>query len=196
MKKSFRFFIVVIGAMMGWLWFWHKRYGDHHFHHVSIRPFEIDGRMGTRLVIQSILPCKPAAAWAKVTTPALLAHVSRPLLGFEMRDGSPLPETWRPNVSYPLTLTGLNFLPLGNHEITLVDIDAEKMRLQSDEKGTLVNVWRHLIQLAPYENGQTLYIDQVDLEAGDLTPFVALFASLFYRHRQRQWQDLAVNLGS
>lgn len=56
----------------------------------------------------------------------------------------------------------------------------------------LISKWDHLIT-AQEVNGGTLYRDSVTIKAGVLTPFVWLFARLFYAHRQRRWATLAAN---
>jgi len=48
----------------------------------------------------------------------------------------------------------------------------------------------HRIIIHDEPNGKTRYSDDVEIEAGLLTPFVWLFSQAFYRHRQRQWQKL------
>jgi hypothetical protein len=40
---------------------------------------------------------------------------------------------------------------------------------------------------------RTHYRDVVYVEAGWLTPAIWLYASLFYRHRQRRWRRLVRN---
>jgi len=34
------------------------------------------------------------------------------------------------------------------------------------------------------------YTDEIEIQAGWLTPGIWLFAQLFYRHRQRRWKAL------
>jgi hypothetical protein len=59
--------------------------------------------------------------------------------------------------------------------------------------GDLPRKWDHRITLVPQPGGGTLYTDRVEVGAGVLTPFVWLFAGMFYRHRQRRWRRLVEN---
>jgi hypothetical protein len=54
----------------------------------------------------------------------------------------------------------------------------------------LVHIAKPLVTFVAAVGG-TLYRDQVTIQAGMFTPFIWLFAQLFYRHRQRRWRQLA-----
>ena len=56
----------------------------------------------------------------------------------------------------------------------------------------LIPVWDHLITIEPVAAG-VLYRDQVEVRARVLTPFIWLFAQVFYRHRQRRWRKLVAS---
>src|SRR5205814_10309082 len=85
-------------------------------------------------------------------------------------------------------------IPLGTHTIFLERIDSEAREIQSRESEWLVRRWDHLIRVRPAADGQTLYSDEILIEAGWLTAFVWLFAHWFYRHRQRRWRRVARRL--
>jgi len=36
--------------------------------------------------------------------------------------------------------------------------------------------------------GKVSYTDEIEIQAGWLTPVIWLFAHIFYRHRQRRWK--------
>jgi hypothetical protein len=46
----------------------------------------------------------------------------------------------------------------------------------------------------PLEAGTCRYSDEIEIDAGLLTPLVWLFARVFYGHRQRRWQKVAMRL--
>ena len=54
----------------------------------------------------------------------------------------------------------------------------------------------HTIELSSLDSERSLYRDLVDLDAGALTPVIAVWAHLFYRVRQRRWRELARRLPS
>jgi hypothetical protein len=58
----------------------------------------------------------------------------------------------------------------------------------------LVRRWDHAISIGEAPNGQTRYRDDIEVEAGLLTPIVWLFALCFYSHRQRRWRRVARRL--
>jgi hypothetical protein len=62
------------------------------------------------------------------------------------------------------------------------------------EHGRFVRTWNHRIRFRASGQGQTLYSDEVAIDAGWLTLPVWLFALLFYRYRQWRWRDLAEHL--
>jgi hypothetical protein len=53
-----------------------------------------------------------------------------------------------------------------------------------------IATWDHHIIMRETEDGRTHYTDQVEVKAGRLTPFIWVYASLFYRYRQHRWRRL------
>ena len=81
-------------------------------------------------------------------------------------------------------------LPVGRHRLTIETIDEVDRRVQSDESSVLLRSWRHLITVEPRSCGGCQYTDVVEIDAGLLTPVVAMWAVGFYRWRQRRWRGL------
>jgi hypothetical protein len=92
-----------------------------------------------------------------------------------------------------LTLFGV--LPFGKQWIvpTVHMDDAAKWpkKLRDNGYSALITTWDHWITVEPDGERGTRYRDEVEVKAGLLTPFVWLFAQVFYRHRQRRWRALA-----
>jgi hypothetical protein len=147
-----------------------------------------DGRSvrGVRLEVHSTLPLPPDRVWPELTRPRSLMRVCRPLLTFRHPEG-PLPERWTEGRPYRFRLCAFGVLPLGGHRIVLERIDEGAGLIRSRERGAMVSVWNHDITLRPSAEGRTAYRDTVDLHAGALTGIVALWATAFYRHRQKRW---------
>jgi hypothetical protein len=59
-------------------------------------------------------------------------------------------------------------------------------RLRDNGHSALIKTWDHRITIASDDQGGTLYRDEVEVRAGLLTPFIWVFAQIFYRHRQRR----------
>ena len=55
----------------------------------------------------------------------------------------------------------------------------------------MIRTWRHELITTPMNDQQCRYEDRIHVDAGLITPLVAGFAALFYRHRQRRWRTLA-----
>ena len=79
----------------------------------------------------------------------------------------------------------------------MVGLETQPMRgevwsIRDNGHGAMIKTWDHMIEVAPDGDG-TRFTDRVTVDAGWLTPFVALFARVFYRHRQRRWRRLIAN---
>lgn len=82
-------------------------------------------------------------------------------------------------------------LPFSQHRITIERIDPAARTMSSDEGGGLIRSWGHRITVTPIGPGRCRYEDEIDIDAGPLTPAVSAFAAVFYRLRQRRWRRLA-----
>ena len=140
------------------------------------------------------LPCTLAEVIAQVRTPRLLRQVASPLLSFSPLDPAEFPDTWSEG-TYWVKLKLFGVLPIGRQAIVTTypqTENAQAFMLRDNGYSPLINKWDHLIT-AQEVSGGTLYRDRVTIDAGILTPFVWLFARLFYAHRQRRWAVLAAN---
>lgn len=129
---------------------------------------------------------------------ALMRHIAAPLLRFAPVHG-PWPLHWQAGQELELRLALFGLLPLGRQTVR---IRAEAPAtpggwpvLRDAGDGSLLRLWDHRITLQALPGGHTLYTDQVRIAARHwpalLTPASAVFARLFYAHRQRRWQRLA-----
>jgi hypothetical protein len=125
--------------------------------------------------------------------PESLQFVASPLLSFVPIEPGALDSEWEVGREYPLKLYFLKFIPLGRHSIQLVKVDRDQNTISSRERGLLTPVWNHNIVFQEIKPGMLIYTDDIDIRAGLLTPFIWLFAHVFYRHRQQQWKVLLQN---
>lgn len=146
------------------------------------------------VTLTTVLPCLPDKAWAHVKTSALLLHVAFPMVRFTPIGATPLPRNWKPG-EYRVRMWLFGFIPIGWQAVVISEPAPEGNRrfLRDNGYGPLVQRWDHLITIAPGESGTTVYTDRVIIEAGLLTPVVAMFARLFYAFRQRRWRKLAAS---
>ncbi len=149
-----------------------------------------------QLTIATIVACTPAEAWHAVQSVRLLQHITAPLIRFQPLDPPTFPITWADR-AYKVRMWMFGLLPMGTHWIVISRAQhtdahgAPVYELLDDGHGTLIKQWQHRITIAPAPKGETLYSDQVVIEAGWLTLPVWLYAQLFYRYRQMRWRRLA-----
>ena len=129
--------------------------------------------------------------WRQVQRPRVLTHVSRPMLLLRPVDPPEWPEAW-PDGEHVVSLWLLGFMPLARQVISVSrpPPSGGARHLRDNGRVALARRWDHLVTVEPLGD-RTRYIDRVEIEAGWLTPLVAAFAAVFYRHRQRRWRRLA-----
>jgi len=136
------------------------------------------------------LTCSEDELWQKIIEPRSLQFVASPILRFVSAEADDLEGEWRVGSPYRLNLYFLGFIPLGRHTIHLVKIDKDMNTIVSRESGLIARVWNHTISFWEVSPGVVSYTDEIEIQAGWLTPAIWLFAQLFYRHRQRRWKVL------
>ena len=147
-----------------------------------------------RVYVESILPCPPHAAWDEVQKSALLVEVARPLVVIKPLRGETLPQRWLEGATVRSKAYLFGIVPFGTRTLRFERVDQHAREIQTRERDALIKKWDHLIRIAEAHDGQTHYSDEIEIDAGLLTPLVWLFASWFYRHRQRKWQKVACRL--
>ena len=140
--------------------------------------------------LSTVLPCSYARAVEEVKTPRLLLHIAHPLVSFKPADETAVPDIWE-ETTYWFHLKLFGFIPFGKQAVRITyEEAADTLRIRDNGYSRLIRRWDHWITIHN-KNGQTLYRDTLDLDAGILTPVVWLFARAFYAHRQRRWIKLA-----
>ena len=147
-----------------------------------------------RVFVESVLSCDADRAWAAVQTSALLLEVASPLVTIRPLPGETLPQRWSESTTLRFRSYLLCLIPMGTRTIFFERIDPEQREIQSREHDPLIRRWDHLVRVKPIGPAQCTYSDEIEIEAGLLTPLVWLFAQVFYRHRQRRWQAVAKRL--
>lgn len=140
--------------------------------------------------ISTYFNCSEDELWDKIKEPWSLQFVAAPILSFRPKNNETLSGDWVIDRPYQFKLHLFSIIPLGTHTIKLVKIDKESKVIQSQESGLLAPVWNHDIHFSEVEPGKVIYSDRIKIKAGLLTPFIWLFAHVFYRHRQRRWRVL------
>ena len=85
-------------------------------------------------------------------------------------------------------------IPFGGiHYLFVAQLDDKNYILSTKEWDNGAKIWNHTISLSDLGDGKINYEDSIIIYAGMMTGFVASFAKLFYKHRQKRWQIVAVN---
>ncbi|MBI3794947.1 MAG: hypothetical protein HY280_09515 [Nitrospinae bacterium] len=140
--------------------------------------------------------CAPETLAEKIKSPRVLAYVSWPVLGIVPVEPAVPPEMFLEQ-KYLVKLRLFGLIPIGWQviDVSCRHLSAEKgkfwFELRDNGHGQMISKWDHTITIT--QNGAgTLYKDRIEIKAGFLTPFVWVFASVLYRHRQRRLCKLAL----
>lgn len=136
------------------------------------------------------LPGPPDLVWALLQRPDTLRHLTKGWLSFRPLDLPDWPDIWKEG-AYRAAVSGPLGIPLGWQilRVSFPPPDGDTRFIRDQGEGQMVRVWDHVISLRPEGDG-TWYSDEVTVEAGWRTPFVAAFARAFYRRRQRRLKAL------
>ncbi len=115
----------------------------------------------------------------------ILSKIAYPYITFKPIDGNESLK-WKVGETFVFKSKLLGFIPFGIHTIRVIRFDYEK-GIYTNESNTYVPTWNHEIVLEEIDSNKTYYTDEVQIEAGWKTCFVYVWATMFYKHRQRKW---------
>jgi SAM-dependent methyltransferase len=147
--------------------------------------------------LQVSLACTVSQAFDQLHNPDVFRAVSKPFLTFEPMSPASFPSRYESGKSYVVRVKALGFLGLGTQEINPVTSSQGMNRSFQDNgrglTGMLARVtrFRHTMTLRPSGVGPTILEDELDFEAGWLTPFMGLGFRLFWWWRHRMMKHLA-----
>jgi hypothetical protein len=145
-----------------------------------------------RVDVSTELDCPADKAWEAVRTSALFLHVAWPVA--TIADAAELPPAWTQGETVRCRPLVFGFIPVGIRTLHFERIDDTRREIETREEDALVRLWHHQISIAPRPGNRARYRDEIDIDAGLLTPVVWAWANVFYRHRQRRWRALAKTL--
>ncbi len=128
-------------------------------------------------------------AWQLVQQSDTLLYVTRGLLGFQPLE-SELPEKWRSGITVPLRIVLFSLIPAWRHEVRFVSVSEADRQILTNESGGAIKTWDHLATVKPTNEGRCTYSDEIEVDAGLLTPLIWLYANAFYRYRHLRWRRL------
>ncbi len=143
--------------------------------------------------IETKFKCSYEAAVKYVNKSKTLDYIAFPLLVFTPIDAENYPKIWK-NGNYEVKVKLFNSIPFGKQYIgieKLKDNDPNEFILRDNGTGDIIKQWDHWILISKTDDKQQVkYIDRIDIKAGILTPFIWIFANIFYRWRQLRWKRL------
>jgi hypothetical protein len=147
-----------------------------------------------KVSVATVIPAPIDRVWDEIGTTRLLRYVCAPMQYFRPIDPPSFPERWREG-RYKVALRAFGFIPVGTQWVitSFPESGGDVREIRDNGYGDLAKRWDHWISLSPSKDGHTDYRDEIDVEAGLLTPFIWAYAWIFYRHRQRRWRRLARN---
>jgi len=143
--------------------------------------------MPMRIVVRTRLAADAGTAWDLVTRTATLRHVARGILGFR----GDLPARWEAGQQITVHLLAFGLVPMNAHALTLRRVDGEAHVLVTEEHGGILRAWNHRISITPDPPAGCRYTDEVDVDAGLLTPVAWALGHAFFRYRQARLRGLA-----
>ncbi len=138
--------------------------------------------------IKTTFHCSADIAWDLLKKRDTFLYITRGFLGFS--GAEKWPKGFYTDLVIRTRLIFFHILPTWKHVLRIIRIDAPKYELFSNESGGPVKKWNHLIRIEPDTENRCRYLDQIEINAGILTPFVWGYAHIFYRYRQYRWKRL------
>lgn len=146
-----------------------------------------------KIEIETILDIPMEQAWEEALKPSLLEFIALTMIRFKPVMPPEFPKKWEKG-EYKVSMYFKGVIPLGQQVIRIEfpDCSPPCRILRDNGYGKLIKKWDHWIIMEPTESG-THYMDRVYIDAGLITPFVKIFAKVFYKHRQKRWKILIAN---
>ncbi|MBX7168018.1 MAG: hypothetical protein K1X74_16910 [Pirellulales bacterium] len=148
------------------------------------------------LRLTTLLDTSAPRAWDALLCIETFTEVTRGLLGFRVLEGPPPTGNWEPGARWELRIYLAGLLPAWRHELSIIAIDPGTLTMRTRERGGPLRVWNHTLHLAPIDEQRCRYTDEVEIDAGLMTPLAWLIASVFFRYRQWRWRRLARRLAA
>ena len=114
-------------------------------------------------------------------------------MAFRPIDPKEFPTEWSDG-DYLVGMRLFGLFPFGRQHIVISRSPSttDTYAIRDNGHGDMIRKWDHHITIRSDPTG-THYTDDIQIEAGLLTPFVWLWAEVFYRWRQYRWRQLVQN---
>ena len=130
-------------------------------------------------------------AFALAQKPATFAFVARGVMRVPALTA--IPDGFAaPGAQAAGRLWWLGAIPSWTHHLRVVAVGDRELR--TAERGGPLRAWNHRLAFVPTSPTTCDYTDEIEIDAGPLTPGVRLFALAFFALRQARWRRLAAVL--
>lgn len=138
---------------------------------------------GVTVRVRSRLAAPADQVWQLLLGKETFLFITRGMMTFT--DSELWPETlFSPNTKIDTRVRFFGIGPAFPHQVQVVRVDESEQEIDTVESGGLVSVWNHRMRVEALSSEQSRYTDEIELHAGLITPFVWLFAAVYYRYRQ------------
>ncbi len=149
-----------------------------------------------RISVSSTLELPITQAWEELQKWELLRYVSHGMTLFWE-----LPETWEVWEEVQTLVKAKLFwilpLPWKNpYNITFDSIDSANHTAYTQENGSGISAWNHLMEMREITPDITQYTDTIDIYAEKLTGIISAHAHILYKHRHSRWKNVVEILNS
>jgi hypothetical protein len=147
--------------------------------------------------LEVVLPSSVPNAFIQLHNPVVFKKVSKPFLTFQPVNPSEFPASYTSGNSYLVRVRALGFLPLGTQEINPVSTsDGESSEFRDNGRGVsgalgVMRHFRHSMTLSPTGPGSSQLRDELEWDAGWLSPMFYLGFRLFWGWRHLRMKSLA-----
>ena len=145
-----------------------------------------------KIAMTTLLQAGKSEVFQRLQKLETLQHVAAPYATFIPIDGNQ-EILWRKGSTFSFRFYLFGIVSFGIHTIHVLSCD-EESGISTEERNKHVHVWNLRIYLESSDQARMRYTDEVEIGAGWKTPFVALWAKVFYTHRQRKWRKLLLTV--
>ncbi len=143
-----------------------------------------------RIAIGDTLAQSVAAMWPRVTSTEFILRMSDPYLRYDMRTPNPAPSHFEHGKRYRMIGKLFGFVPTDTQDVeshVAIKSEGQVREIRNVSTGFPLR-WDHIIRLTANEDGTTTYLDQIDVEAGLLTPAFGSFIRFIFAQRRKNWK--------
>ncbi|OFB37547.1 hypothetical protein BA059_18645 [Mycolicibacterium sp. (ex Dasyatis americana)] len=141
-----------------------------------------------RIHAETILPADTGRVWQAMQQVPTFLYVCRGLFGVPALAGRT--EKFEAGERGTGWLMAFHVIPAYRHTIEVLDVDDTTRTIRTHEYGGVLRTWDHTLHVEPVTDRSCRYSDTVEIDAGRLTPAVAVLARGIYAYRHRRWRKL------